>query len=140
MTEDELNAKIESELNARIEARLQAERARERAAIAAQLRREAEMAEYDRINARHPIQGPGDPQVEAERRAAMDARAKADSEVTVAVSFRRSRAPCLARPAGRSVAELATAGDEYCAVRVARRCERGVCRPRSFAESLAVAV
>jgi hypothetical protein len=78
--EAELNARVEAELNARIDARLQAERARERAAIAAQLRREDASKEYDRINSWHPIQGPGDPVFEAKRRADMDARAKADNE------------------------------------------------------------
>jgi hypothetical protein len=80
MTADELNAKIEAELQAQIEAELQAEMARKRMEIARRLRREAEMKEYDRINARHPIQGPGDPKAEAARRAAMDARARADNE------------------------------------------------------------
>jgi hypothetical protein len=78
MTEAEFNAQVEAELNAQIEAELQAEMARKRAEIARRLRREAEMKEYDRINARHPIEGPGDPKAEAARRAAMDARARAD--------------------------------------------------------------
>ena len=98
MTKDELDAIVESKLADQLAARLRADRERVRAEVVAELRREAERAWYERINRRAPIQGPGDPQVEAERRAAMDARAKADSEVTVAVSFRRSRAPCLARP------------------------------------------
>ncbi len=76
MTEAEFNAQVEAELNAQIEAELQVEMARKRFEIARRLRREAEMKEYDRINARHPIQGPGDPKVEAERRAAMDERAR----------------------------------------------------------------
>jgi 50S ribosomal subunit-associated GTPase HflX len=77
---DETSAKIEAELQAAIEADLQAELARKRMEIARRLRREAEMKEYDRINARHPIEGPGDPKAEAARRAAMDARARADME------------------------------------------------------------
>jgi hypothetical protein len=80
MTEDEFSAQVEAELNAQIDAELKAEMARKRFEIARRLRREAEMKEYDRINARHPIQGPGDPKVEAARRAAMDAGAKADKE------------------------------------------------------------
>jgi hypothetical protein len=80
MTEVEFNAQVEAELQAQIEAELQAEMARKRMEIARRLRREAEMKEYDRINARHPIEGPGDPKAEAERRAAMDAGAKADKE------------------------------------------------------------
>jgi hypothetical protein len=78
MTEAELNAQVEAELNAQIEAELQAEMGRKRLEIARRLRREAEMKEYDRINARHPIEGPGDPVVEAKRRADMAARARAD--------------------------------------------------------------
>jgi hypothetical protein len=80
MTEDELNTIVESKLADRLAARLQADRERVRADVIAELRREAERKHYDRINAWHPIQGPGDPQVEAARRAAMDARARADNE------------------------------------------------------------
>jgi hypothetical protein len=75
---DDINAQVEAELQAQIERELQAELARKRMEIARRLRREAEMKEYDRINARHPIQGPGDPKVEAARRAAMDKRAAED--------------------------------------------------------------
>ena len=78
--ETELNAKIERELEAQIDAELQAELARKRAEIARRLRREAVSREYDRINARHPIQGRGDPIQEAARVAAMRAGAKADAE------------------------------------------------------------
>jgi hypothetical protein len=80
MTEDELNAIVESKLADRLAARLQADRERVRADVIADLRREAERKHYDRINARHPIEGPGDPRVEAARRAAMDLRARADNE------------------------------------------------------------
>jgi hypothetical protein len=80
-TEAELfNSKIEAELQSQIDAELQAELARKRAEIARRLRREAEMKHYDKINQRHPIQSAGDPRIEAKRRAAMDARAKADNE------------------------------------------------------------
>jgi hypothetical protein len=80
MTEAELNAIVESKLADRLAARLQADRERVRADVIAEMRREAERKHYDRINARHPIQGPGDPQVEAARLAAMDLRARADNE------------------------------------------------------------
>jgi regulator of protease activity HflC (stomatin/prohibitin superfamily) len=80
MTEDELNAIVESKLADRLAARLQADRERVRADVTAELRREAERKHYDRINARHPIEGLGDPKVEAARCAAMDARARADNE------------------------------------------------------------
>jgi hypothetical protein len=80
MTEDELNAIVESKLADRLAARLQADRERVRMDVIMELRREADREWYNRINARHPIQGPGDPKVEAARRAAMDAAAKLDSE------------------------------------------------------------
>jgi hypothetical protein len=83
MTEAELNAKIESELNAQIEAELQAEMARKRFEIARRLRREAEMKEYDRINKKHPIEGPLaglTPEQHRARLAAMDAAVRADME------------------------------------------------------------
>jgi hypothetical protein len=53
---DETNAKIEAELRDSIERELQAEMARKRYEIAARLRREREMAHYDKINRRHPIE------------------------------------------------------------------------------------
>jgi hypothetical protein len=65
MTEEELNAIVESKLADRLAARLAADRERVRAEVVAELRREADRAHYDRINARHPIQGPGDPVVES---------------------------------------------------------------------------
>jgi hypothetical protein len=77
---EDVNAQIERELQAQIERELEAEMNRKRVEIAARLRHEAEMRNYDRINARHPIEGPGDPVFEAKRRADMDARAKADFE------------------------------------------------------------
>ena len=80
MTEEEFNAQVEAELNAQIDRELQAEMQAKRVEIARRLRREAVSREYDRINARHPIQGPGDPKVEAARVAAMRAGAKADAE------------------------------------------------------------
>jgi hypothetical protein len=73
MTEDEFNAQVDAELNKQIDAELQIERQAKREEIARRLRREAVSREYDRINARHPIQGPGDPKVEAARVAAMRA-------------------------------------------------------------------
>jgi hypothetical protein len=80
MTEDELNTIVESKLADRLAARLQADRERVRAEVIMELRREADREWYARINARHPIEGPGDPKLEAQRRAAMDARARADME------------------------------------------------------------
>src|SRR6266404_9196584 len=77
---EDVNAQIERELAAQVERELEAEMNRKRMEIVRRLRREAEMRDYDRINARHPIEGPGDPKLEAQRRAAMDARAKADNE------------------------------------------------------------
>jgi hypothetical protein len=58
VTEAELNAKVEAELAAKVEAELQAETVRKRAEIAARLRHKAAMAHLDRVNARHPIEGP----------------------------------------------------------------------------------
>jgi len=80
MTEEELAAIVESKLADRLAARLAADRERVRAEVVAELRREAERAHYDKINARHAIQGPGDPVVEAKRRADMLKRAHADNE------------------------------------------------------------
>jgi hypothetical protein len=80
MTEDELNAIVESKLAARLAARLQADRERVRVEVITKLRREAESAHHDKVNRRHAIQGLGDPQVEAARLAAMDLRARADSD------------------------------------------------------------
>ena len=53
---EDVNAQIERELAAQVERELEAEMSRKRAEIARRLRREAEMKEYDRINARHPIE------------------------------------------------------------------------------------
>jgi hypothetical protein len=88
MTEDEFNTKVEAELNAQIDRELQIERQAKREEIARRLRREAVSREYDRINARHPIQGPGDPKAEAARRAAMIAGAKKDAEWMARVNSR----------------------------------------------------
>jgi hypothetical protein len=80
MTEEELSALVEAKLADRLAARLAADREAVRTEVIMELRREADRAHYDRINARHAIQGPGDPVVEAKRRADMDARARADNE------------------------------------------------------------
>jgi hypothetical protein len=89
MTEaEEFNAQVEAELNKQIDAELQAEMAAKRMEIARRLRREAVSREYDRINKRHPIQGPGDPVFEAARRKAMIAGAKADAEHMARVNSR----------------------------------------------------
>ena len=88
MTEDEFNAQVDAELNAKIEAELQAELARKRAEIAFRLRREAASREYDRINARHPIEGPLaglTPEQHRARLAAMNAAAaKTNAEMDAA--------------------------------------------------------
>jgi hypothetical protein len=88
MTEDEFNTKVEAELNAQIDRELQIERQAKRMEIARRLRREAVSREYDRINARHPIQGPGDPKAEAARVAAMRAGAQRDAEHMARVNSR----------------------------------------------------
>jgi hypothetical protein len=56
MTEQELNAIVESKLEEQLAARLQADRNRIREEVISALRREAERAHYARINARHPIE------------------------------------------------------------------------------------
>jgi hypothetical protein len=88
MTEAEFNAQVEAELNKQIDAELKIELAAKRQEIARRLRREAVSREYDRINARHPIQGPGDPKAEAERVAAMRAGAARDAEHMARVNSR----------------------------------------------------
>jgi hypothetical protein len=83
MTEDELNAIVESKLEGRLAARLQADRDRVRAEVIAELRREADRAWYNRINARHPIEdkyGGLGPEGHAKRLATMDAGRRADME------------------------------------------------------------
>jgi hypothetical protein len=91
MTEDELNAIVESKLADRLAARLQADRDRVRAEVVGELRRDAERARYDRINARHPIEdkyGGLGPAGHAARLAAMDARARAANAHMDAVNSR----------------------------------------------------
>ena len=88
MTNDELDAIVEAKLADRLAERLAADRARIREEVVSQIRREAERAHYDRINARHPIQGPGDPKVEAARLAAMRAGAARDAEHMARVNSR----------------------------------------------------
>jgi hypothetical protein len=81
MTEDELNAIVESKLEGRLAARIQADRERVRAEVIAELRREAERAWYDRINARHPVEdkyGGLGPEGHAARLKEMDRRAAED--------------------------------------------------------------
>jgi hypothetical protein len=81
MNEAELNALVETKLADRLAVRLQADRERVRAEVVADLRREAERKHYDRINARHPIEGPLSGLTPAQHEArlkAMDARAKAE--------------------------------------------------------------
>jgi hypothetical protein len=76
-TED-VNAQIERELAAQVARELEAEMNRKRLEIARRLRREAEMADYDRINRRHPIQdrlAGLTPEQDAERQRVMRERA-----------------------------------------------------------------
>src|ERR1700730_8218510 len=80
MTEEELGAIVESKLADRLAARLQADRDRVRMEVVSELRREAERAHYDRINARHPVEdrfGGLGPEGHAARLRQMDARARA---------------------------------------------------------------
>ena len=56
MNEDELNKIIDAKLAARLEAEVAARRERVRTEVFLQLRREAERAHYDRINAKAPIE------------------------------------------------------------------------------------
>jgi hypothetical protein len=56
MNDAELNAIVEAKLEAELAARLQADRERVRAEVIMELRREAERAHYDRVNAKHPIE------------------------------------------------------------------------------------
>jgi hypothetical protein len=82
MTED-VNAQIERELQAQIERELEAEMNRKRVEIAARLRREAFSKEMDRINRRHPVEGPLAGLTPAQHQARLDAMAagaKADME------------------------------------------------------------
>jgi hypothetical protein len=88
MTEEELNSIVEAKLADRLAARLQADRERVKLEVVMELRRKAEREWYDRINARHPIQGPGDPKVEAARLAAMRAGAARDAEHMARVNSR----------------------------------------------------
>jgi hypothetical protein len=80
---EDMNAQIERELQAQVERELQAEMAKKRFEIARRLRHEAEMKEYARINARHPIEGPLaglTPEQHQARLDAMAAGVKADME------------------------------------------------------------
>jgi hypothetical protein len=80
MTEEELNAAIEREIDTKLAAELEARKAKMRADIAVRMRREAALAHLDRVNARHSIQGLGDPKLEAERRRIMAERTRAANE------------------------------------------------------------
>jgi hypothetical protein len=83
MTEAELNAQVEAELSVQIERELAAEMARKRVEIAARLRREAFSKEMNRINKKHPVEGPLAGLTPAQHQARLDAMAagaKADRE------------------------------------------------------------
>jgi hypothetical protein len=80
---EDMNAQIERELAAQVERELQVEMAKKRIEIAMRLRREAFAKEMDRINARHPIEGPLAGLTPAQHQARLDAMAagvKADME------------------------------------------------------------
>jgi hypothetical protein len=79
MTGEELNTIVESKLADRLAARLAADRERVRQEVILELRREEDRKWYDRINARHAIEGPlaG---LTPERRRIMAAGVKADCE------------------------------------------------------------
>ena len=98
-TEAEL---IERELAAQVERELEVEMNRKRAEIAARLRREAEMREYDRINARHPIEdkyGGLTAEQHAARDKAMRERAAADYAAMDAAEARgRERVAAMRQP------------------------------------------
>jgi hypothetical protein len=91
MTEDELNKIVEAKLAEALAARMKAERDRIRLEVVSSLRRAAEKAHYDRINARHPIEnkysGLTAEQHEA-RLAAMRAGAARDAEHMAEVNSR----------------------------------------------------
>jgi hypothetical protein len=91
MNEAELNALVETKLAAALEARLQADRARIRAEVVSDLRREESRKHYDRINRKHPIEdryGGLGAAGHAERLRQMDARAKAANAHMDAVNAR----------------------------------------------------
>jgi hypothetical protein len=82
MTDDE-NAAIEREIDAQLEAELEARKAKMRADIVVRRAREASRAHFDRINARHPIEGvlAGlTPEQEAERQRQMAERTRLTNE------------------------------------------------------------
>jgi hypothetical protein len=91
MTEQELDAIVESRLEEQLAARLEADRQRVRLEVISEIRREAERAHYDRINARHPIEdkysGLGREGHEA-RLAAMRAGAARDAEHMARINSR----------------------------------------------------
>jgi hypothetical protein len=85
MDEAELSRIVEAKLEAALAARLEADRQRIRAEVVDGLRREAERAHYDKINARHPIEdqygGLGKAGHEARLKAMSAAAAKTNSEM-----------------------------------------------------------
>jgi hypothetical protein len=88
MTEQELNAIVESKLEEQLAARLQADRNRIREEVISALRREETRKWYDRINAKHPVEdryGGLGPEGHAARLKAMSAAAaKANAEMDAA--------------------------------------------------------
>jgi hypothetical protein len=91
MNEAELNALVETKLAAALEARIQADRARIRAEVVSEIRREESRKHYDRINRKHPIEdkfGGLGAAGHAARLRAMDERAKAANAHMDAVNAR----------------------------------------------------
>ena len=58
MNDLDLDAIVEAKLAEQLEARLRADRERVRAEVVDQIRREASARHYDRINAKHAVEGP----------------------------------------------------------------------------------
>jgi hypothetical protein len=83
MTNDELDAIVEAKLADQLAARLQADRDRVRTEVILAIRREADREWYNRVNAKHPIEGALaglTPEQHRARLAAMDAAVRADME------------------------------------------------------------
>jgi hypothetical protein len=83
MTEEEMARIVEAKLADRLAARKLAEEAKLRAEIVAEIRREENKRWHDRVNARHPCEGPLaglTPEQDAERRRIMAEGARRDAE------------------------------------------------------------
>jgi hypothetical protein len=83
MTEEELSRIVEAKLADRLAARLKADRERVRMEVIAELRREEDRKWHERVNRKHPIEGPLAGLTPAQHQARLDAMAagvKADME------------------------------------------------------------